>query len=172
MSVSTMTETGLNTVNPSTLNLFQQLLLFVLILLGSSIWVSWLVVLVRRSGFKRTLNKTESEVGKGAEKRWNGEPCPVVSPGNTGEAASLEILPSSQTPSSSSPFDNTSSKLARESHTQEEESHSLEHRAIKLFSWLVPAYFVLWQLLGCLTVGLYIGYKKWGLARANGVSPW
>lgn len=52
LTVSAMTEAGLNTVNLSELNSFQQSILFVLIILGSAIFVSLLVVHVRRSAFE------------------------------------------------------------------------------------------------------------------------
>ena len=48
-----MTLAGLNTINLSQLNTFQQVILFVLILLGSAIWVSIAVVHVRRKAFER-----------------------------------------------------------------------------------------------------------------------
>jgi hypothetical protein len=52
LAVSAMTEAGLNTVNLSTLNTWQQIMLFFLIMLGSSIWVSAFVVHVRRKAFE------------------------------------------------------------------------------------------------------------------------
>ena len=51
--VSAMTLAGLNTINLSTINTFQQFLLFLLIMLGSAIWVSIAVVHVRRKAFER-----------------------------------------------------------------------------------------------------------------------
>ncbi|KAL8658564.1 MAG: hypothetical protein Q9226_000898 [Calogaya cf. arnoldii] len=48
-----MTMTGLNTVNLSELNTFQQFILFLLLLLGSPISVSWGVVFVRLKAFER-----------------------------------------------------------------------------------------------------------------------
>ncbi|MCJ1386052.1 hypothetical protein MMC17_009177 [Xylographa soralifera] len=51
--VSAMSEAGLNTVNLSQLNTFQQFLLFLLIMLGSAILVSSAVVHVRRAAFER-----------------------------------------------------------------------------------------------------------------------
>ncbi len=48
-----MTLAGLNTVNLSQLNTFQQIILFILIILGSAIWVSIAVVHVRRKAFER-----------------------------------------------------------------------------------------------------------------------
>lgn len=51
LAVSAQTEAGLNTVNLSTLNSFQQVLLFLLIIMGSAIFVSSFVVHVRRKAF-------------------------------------------------------------------------------------------------------------------------
>ena len=48
-----MTEAGLNTVNLSQMNTFQQFILFLLIFLGSAIWVSIAVVLFRKTAFER-----------------------------------------------------------------------------------------------------------------------
>ncbi len=48
-----MTEAGLTTVILSQMNTFQQFILFLLILLGSAIWVSIAVILVRRNAFER-----------------------------------------------------------------------------------------------------------------------
>lgn len=44
-----MTEAGLNTINLSQMNTFQQFILFLLILLGSAIWVS--IAVVRKAHF-------------------------------------------------------------------------------------------------------------------------
>lgn len=46
--VSAMTEAGLNTVNLSQMTTWQQTILFLLILLGSSIWVSFWTVAARK----------------------------------------------------------------------------------------------------------------------------
>jgi hypothetical protein len=51
--VSAMTEAGLNTVNLSTLTTWQQTMLFLLIMLGSTIWVSIWTVLARKHFFER-----------------------------------------------------------------------------------------------------------------------
>lgn len=59
--VSAMTEAGLNTVNLSQMNTFQQFILFLLILLGSAIWVSIAVVHVRRKAFERRFKSIVEE---------------------------------------------------------------------------------------------------------------
>ncbi|KAI9668962.1 MAG: hypothetical protein M1829_005190 [Trizodia sp. TS-e1964] len=53
MAVSAMTLAGLNTVNLSILNTFQQIIMFFLIIIGSSIFISTAVVGVRRRAFKK-----------------------------------------------------------------------------------------------------------------------
>lgn len=55
--VSAMTLAGLNTVNLSELNTFQQFLLFILIMLGSAIFVSFAVVHIRRKAFKQRFKR-------------------------------------------------------------------------------------------------------------------
>ncbi|KAI1159999.1 TrkH-domain-containing protein [Nemania serpens] len=51
--VSAMTEAGLNTVNLSQMTTWQQVLLWLLIIIGSSIWVSIWTVLIRKHAFER-----------------------------------------------------------------------------------------------------------------------
>jgi hypothetical protein len=48
----------------------------------------------------------------------------------------------------------------------------VEYRAIQLLSWIVPLYFVMWQLLGCLGLGAYMAHNKASTARENGIDPW
>jgi hypothetical protein len=56
-----------------------------------------------------------------------------------------------------------------------EERESLggvEYRAIKFLSWIVPIYVVLWQFLGCLSLGAWMAYNAADLTEANGINPW
>ncbi|KAI4225220.1 MAG: hypothetical protein L6R36_004084 [Xanthoria steineri] len=53
--------TGLNTVNLSELNTFQQFILFLLLLLGSPISVSWAVIFVRLKAFERRFKSIVEE---------------------------------------------------------------------------------------------------------------
>ncbi|KAI3542908.1 cation transporter [Colletotrichum abscissum] len=55
--VSAMTEAGLNTVNLSQLTAWQQTLLFFLLLLGSTIWVSIWTVLARKHVFEKRFDE-------------------------------------------------------------------------------------------------------------------
>lgn len=61
LTISAMTLAGLNTVNLSELNTFQQVLLFLLIMLGSAIWVSAFVVHVRWKAFTRRMAAVKEE---------------------------------------------------------------------------------------------------------------
>jgi len=47
-----------------------------------------------------------------------------------------------------------------------------EYRAVSLLAWLVPLYFVLWQLLGCLGCAIWIAHNRPDSARSNGLNPW
>lgn len=67
--VSAMTLTGLNTVNLSEINTFQQFVLFLLIILGSSILVSIAVVFVRLKAFERRFKRIVEEE-KRKQKEW------------------------------------------------------------------------------------------------------
>ena len=47
-----------------------------------------------------------------------------------------------------------------------------EYRAVALLAWLVPAYYVLFQLLGCLGCAAWVAYNRPATARGNGLDPW
>src|SRR6266480_4304133 len=71
LTVSAMTEAGLNPVNLSTLNTWQQIMLLFLIMLGSSIWVSAFVVHIRRKAFEtRFREEIEREQRAHGGSRW------------------------------------------------------------------------------------------------------
>lgn len=58
--------------------------------------------------------------------------------------------------------------------TKAEREHlgGVEYRAITLLAWVVPVYFVLWQLLGCVGLGAYMAANKASTSRENGFNPW
>lgn len=60
-------------------------------------------------------------------------------------------------------------------HLSEEEREHLggyEYRAVRFLAWLVPLYFFLWQLFGCLGLGAYVANNRADTARKNGLNPW
>ncbi|KAL5419077.1 hypothetical protein PMIN06_011134 [Paraphaeosphaeria minitans] len=295
---SAMTEAGLNTVNLSSLNTFQQFMLFLLIMMGSAIFVSAFVVQVRMRAFEHRFEYVAECRRRRAERRRRGsrslarrlsrslsrsgardgqddhrspvddQPKPMVEDADEGSVVGhlaekeqlhsatpthlityrseageeIHIEPMSsqesgapahisfgpnvyhraqepslthrrlhrlvgvgadshatikrrpQTSASAAtgdfqsdaatvlsnnnlPFE-SSGILSRNSqlhHLTEEEREQLggyEYRAVILLSWLVPAYYILFQLFGCIGLGAYVAMNKPMLTRANGLNPW
>jgi Cation transport protein len=48
----------------------------------------------------------------------------------------------------------------------------VEYRAITFLSWIVPTYFVVWQFLGCLSLGAWMAYNAADTTQMNGINPW
>ncbi|KAJ2898345.1 hypothetical protein MKZ38_003973 [Zalerion maritima] len=72
--VSAMTEAGLNTVNLSEMNTWQQVLLLILIILGSAIWVSIWTVLARKHVFEQRFEEIVEGVRMQRLRRRRTEP--------------------------------------------------------------------------------------------------
>jgi hypothetical protein len=232
-------QAGLNTVNLSQITTFQQALLLILLLMGSSIFVSIFTVLTRKRVFENrfkdvvklqkemrrerrasmsnsrrasTSNLTDSARPASAVKQLNEErpglslntehsesnltapeqkkdalpisqnvtfavPGPFRSPYPGGvhrrnvytkpeETGGQEDLPGlSHYPHYLTP--NTTGRNARFFGLSKEERKHLggvEYRAIELLAWVVPAYFILWQLLGCLGLGAYSKFSLFDLS--------
>ena len=326
LCVSAMTEAGLNTVNLSELNTFQQFILFVLIMLGSAIWVSAFVVYVRMKAFEKeflAIRSTTEKRGRpsfrrvrswasGSSRRSNRDPVPDEEGGmekdgddrqengNIAKPADSEVTldvdgtneqdkdgddtramngttPESDdlngSPSKSNTLETTASNSSRKPHIafasttrpskpsqptqptlrrqnsrlsnllaingvgarpmtslrtstsrptsiasglpflpplesnltraqlksqpgidkyfesatgwiarnsqfhgltleQREKLGGCEYRAVCLLAWLVPVYFVLWQLLGALGCAAWVAYNAPNVARENGLNPW
>lgn len=47
-----------------------------------------------------------------------------------------------------------------------------EYRAVTLLSWIVPAYYIAFQLLGCLGCAAWVAYNRPDTAQSNGINPW
>lgn len=293
--VSAMTEAGLNTVNLSTLTSFQQTLLFLLILIGGSIFVSIGTVLVRKRAFETRFKhvvKLQKERRRGHRRSfslsavrngpilrrlrsrrgpeeavdgdlpgsWEDRPFDLIPPSSrndmTGKSVSdpreqdpsephieapvipataqihvggdhISFMPHDSSssiecrrvlssvgtgahPSSTSfkaPFTGTRDRQEKDVEMEEKEKEEelpeswfpgyltkhttgrngqffglsraerdhlggVEYRAIQLLAWIVPIYFVLWQLLGCLGLAAYVAHNKASVARENGINPW
>lgn len=297
-----MTLAGLNTVNLSQLNTFQQCMLFLLILLGSAIWVSIAVVHIRRRAFKqkfksivkesdqrrrdrssskgrltiskpisrsrpevdgvvvrgRTIKSGEPSAGISEALRGGNEGAPANSstgsvpdrlagldsrtedhetrrPESEGaqsrEPLSIDTgttrritfaIPSSPTrerhhgrifsmqgvgarsniqnhpfetpppiyPEESknqdeaeskphyqhgfplSGFTGRNSQFSGLSPAEREHLGGVEYRAVSILALLVPAYFILWQFLGCIGLGAYVAYNRAGAPQVNAENPW
>lgn len=57
-------------------------------------------------------------------------------------------------------------------HEERDRLGGVEYRAITLLSWVVPIYFILWQLLGCLSVGAWMANYASDITEANGINAW
>ncbi|KAK3723179.1 hypothetical protein LTR37_001902 [Vermiconidia calcicola] len=55
---------------------------------------------------------------------------------------------------------------------EREKLGGIEYRAVALLAWLVPFYFVIWQLIGCIGCGAWVALNAPGTALTNGVNPW
>ncbi|KAB8215050.1 cation transport protein-domain-containing protein [Aspergillus novoparasiticus] len=197
---SAMTGAGLNTVDLSKLNTFQQLLLFVLIAVGSPIFVSIGVLLVRRRAFEKRFgnffHEQESQLSSRSSSRTSAlqpsfqETCPE------GAIPNAHIHPKSRA-DCLQPNSAVQPNLRRQSdrrgeeeslglqrkegrnssfhHLTKNERHRLggvEYRAVCLLVRIVPIYLVMWQLLGGLGIGAYIATKKAVTTETNGVNAW
>lgn len=277
--VSAMTEAGLNTINLSQLNTFQQWLLWLHILIGSAIFVSAFVVQIRKRAFesrfkaiikaqkeerrerlslsRRRTHRRSASNSRYAEGPYDesafesrhsqprdpaseeatsaadvkssvkGAQSPTVaarsdesSVGDSeiagvvdekvGDAVADRITFSEASlgPNSSRQRRNSNQNLAQGSalatsnylvksgaslHSHDfitsdnvgrnsqfrgltrEERESLggvEYRAIKLFSYIVPLYFISWQIFTCIGLGAYMAHNKAEVIRDNGLNPW
>lgn len=55
---------------------------------------------------------------------------------------------------------------------EREQLGGCEYRALRVLSIVVPLYFILWQLLGCIALGAWIANNKPEVATSNGLNPW
>ncbi|KAL1612176.1 hypothetical protein SLS60_000400 [Paraconiothyrium brasiliense] len=100
-------------------------------------------------------------------------------PQTSASAATADCQSDAATVTSTNPLPFASSGiLSRNSHFHhltEEERDKLggyEYRAVILLSWLVPAYYILFQLFSCIGLGAYVAMNKPMVTRANGLNPW
>ncbi|KAK2609362.1 hypothetical protein QQS21_002143 [Conoideocrella luteorostrata] len=211
--VSASTETGLNTVDLSTLTTGQQVLLFLLILCGGTIWVSIWLIVVRRHSFKQLLQadrsggrETPRWAEEGVEKQNNTASCengfelsttsktlsrrrsmhhsmtPISAINSSPATAPLNAapsLPASRVECECNPLIFLARKSVGQhgrfknlSSEERKQVSSIEYEALNLLSLVVPLYFAMWQLVGCLGLGAWIANNLPGPALANGINPW
>lgn len=72
--ISAMTEAGLNTVNLSEMTVWQQVMLWLLIIIGSSVWVSIWTVVARKHVFEKSLREDARAQKEGS---WHDGGLPV-----------------------------------------------------------------------------------------------
>lgn len=199
-----MTLAGLNTVNLSQLNTWQQVMLFLLTILGSAILVSTAVVHVRRKAFERKFKsvvekerqrpKVQKDVvpDKGLpftfsrrrsvsteERELDG----VVQRGRTMTSKQRSPLATliekrGEALRGTSRYFQSGGRVGRNSQfysltlSERERLGGVEYRAVMLLEIIVPVYFVLWQLFGCIGLGAYVATYRADTTLQNGLNPW
>ena len=72
----------------------------------------------------------------------------------------------------SSGFISRNSQFHNLTEVERDKLGGFEYRALYWLSWIVPLYFVLWQLLACLGLAAWVAYHRPDVARSNGLNPW
>ena len=72
----------------------------------------------------------------------------------------------------SSGFILRNSQFAGLSESERTRLGGVEYKAVRFLAVLVPVYFILWQLLGCIAVGAYVARNRADTAKRNGLNPW
>ncbi|KAI5309723.1 hypothetical protein KEM55_002559 [Ascosphaera atra] len=94
LCVSAMTLSGLNTVDLSSLNTFQQVILFLLTIIGSPVLVSWVVVAIRKKAFeKRFKSIVESQKRAAAAAAAEEEEASAAQSDNSADNANDANVP-------------------------------------------------------------------------------
>ena len=274
--VSAMTEAGLNTVNLSQMTTWQQTILFLLVIFGSSIWVSIWTVLARKHAFeerfhdivraermrrasgpggaaglpalqrflsfKKSSTVTLSHnpvVSQAGERSAHQDAIPAAQPAagpsqpndvpesesggdatlaapdtprerpstpgrivfvstprpNEAVTTAAQHRPEESQPTRRHRSGNEDSGahekgefsmrqlLAHRSGGRNSQFHGLtteererlggcEYQALRVLSVIVPLYFVLWQLFGCIALGAWINHNQPEPPLRNGINPW
>ncbi|KAM3511576.1 hypothetical protein MY11210_004794 [Beauveria gryllotalpidicola] len=184
--VSAMTKTGLNTVNLSTMTTWQQTMLFLLIMFGSTIWVSICTILARKYVLYRRFlrlgalprqhdKRAAQKSHRGASSETPGSPQ-APARDNSGSAAVDPVQAHPRPCNSLCTLEQGPDSLDCDEHgrsgAKSKQICGCEYRALELLSIVVPLYFVVWQLLGCLGLGAWIHRHMPDTALTNGINPW
>lgn len=189
LSASAMTEAGLNTVNLSTLNTFQQSVLFVLIMIGSAIFVSAFIVYVRLKAFEKEFSSHMRE--KIQQEKPNQRAMQVDEHRSSSTLDSSELaIPRNETKQSGTferevdseetikLYPTVSARISRNSQfhgltiAERRQLGGNEYRAVSFLSFLVPIYFMAWQLIGVVSLGAWVANHRANITRENGLNPW
>lgn len=64
------------------------------------------------------------------------------------------------------------SQFSNLSLAEREKIGGVEYRAVTYLAVIVPLYFLLWQLLGCIGLGAYVASKRASTTEQNAENPW
>lgn len=168
-------------------------------MLGSAIFVSAFIVIVRLKAFEKEfahIIRSRQQSGQNST-RQSSNNLPVA--GSENDTPGLGGDPSTRADTFQLTVDGASSNEARQqrmakkakeetagavpSDTETEASVDLtsaerqelggaEYEAVLLLSYLVPIYFVVWQVLSCISCGWWVAVHRPEVTRANGINPW
>ena len=172
----------------STLNTFQQFVLFVLLMLGSVVWVSIAIIQIRKTIFLRKIRKILADIDAPAdalEQRISGARSRTIElVRETLQTNGIEAIPEQgyndapvsignavqDVPVAASPKRCVKSKTPTAQ--QCTEIGGIEYRALCLLTYIVPTYFILCQFFGCIGIGWWISVHKPEVPLENGLNPW
>jgi hypothetical protein len=197
--LDTFPNRDLHQVNLSQLNTFQQFLLFLLIMMGSAIFVSAFIVIVRLKAFEREMKHVVRSAQQSRMPSRKGSPTLIPQDDSTMPTRTIrfpsldgvEMSPRAKRTEKAAPvpldagptMENDTPSSHRTSESSEDSDVDLtfeererlggtEYKAVLFLSYLVPLYFVLWQLISCISCGWWIAAHRAALTRANGINPW
>ncbi|RKF57010.1 Low-affinity potassium transport protein [Erysiphe neolycopersici] len=184
MVIGSMTQTGLNTVNMSDLNFFQQSLIMILSMIGSPIVVSIIVILVRKRAFQKRFKTKKRE----EEKRYHTSLTTSISSSfianlddhNEGRVRNgfvsgvqniVQLVIKSNRLKDNRHVDRNA-QFHGLSLEERECVHCVEYKAVELLGYVVTAYYVIWQFLGCIVLGTYLSTNYTEAISTNGFNSW
>lgn len=146
-------------------------------MLGSVVWVSIAIIHIRKTIFLRKIRKILAEE---ESQTPNTSSVHSDSPGATTaiDTGITDVNEEGRNTAVEDASNTTSLKLPRSpkpkyiSSQRCAEIGGVEYRALCLLAYIVPAYYVLFQLFGCIGIGWWISAYKPEIPLANGLNPW
>ncbi|TQS35249.1 hypothetical protein Golomagni_04336 [Golovinomyces magnicellulatus] len=180
MVIGAITGAGLNPVNMSDLNLFQQILILGLSMIGNQIVVSIIVIYVRKRAFEMRLKNKRKEEEE--ERKAASITSSLASSNLDDSKRSRNVFVSG--------VQNIISHIIR-NHRHRDNNHidrnsqfhslsleereclrCVEYKSVKFLGYVVIAYYITWQLCGCIALGAYISHRYANIAYESGLNPW
>ena len=112
---------------------------------------------------RSSLDTSQTIRPSGSRTRSDGASSHIYEQNNNGPASSLGTLGG---------WTGRNSQFHGLTDKEREELGGYEYHAVRYLSWLVPIYFVLWQLLGGLGCAAWVARHRPDTARNNGLNPW
>ena len=126
---------------------------------------------------QRQHNRILSMQGVGARQNLMNHPRKAENPVYSSDMPSISETVLASPPLSSAKlslegFVGRNSQFSNLSLAERTRLGGVEYRAENVLALVVPLYFVLWQLFGCIGLGAYVAYNWADTATSNGLNPW